>query len=169
MSDPNSNRNSSNSDMKEDQCDNLFFTTSDLLNKINSVVDREQQKASDGDGNGNGLEASETHPRFELQRRFEDGTTRKASAEETAAADFQSKMKQVRKYLEFIFQITYQYATNFKLPPPYSYNYTSKCLHVLYNGHALKNLMFLLQCGKFQKIYFHVINGAHSHIIPSSL
>ena len=116
MSDPSSNSNSNgsnNNDIKEDQCDNLFFTTSDLLNKINSVVDREQQKASDGDGNGNGngLEASETHPRFELQRRFEDGTTRKASAEETAAADFQSKMKQVRKYLEFIFQITYQYAT----------------------------------------------------------
>ncbi len=75
--------NSSDSQAKDDR---LFFTTSDLLNQINSVVDREHEQSNDGSG---------PHPRFELQRRFEDGTTRKASAEEAAAADFQSKVKQV--------------------------------------------------------------------------
>jgi hypothetical protein len=67
---------------------NLFFTTSDLINKINKVVDKEHEKSNDG---------SENHPRFELQRRFADGTTRKASTEEAAANDFQSKLKQVRQ------------------------------------------------------------------------
>jgi hypothetical protein len=76
-----------NSGDQTDKEKKLFFTTTDLVNKINTVVDREHKKENNEPGN---------HPRFELQRRFGDGTTRKASAEEAAAADFQSKMKQVR-------------------------------------------------------------------------
>ena len=71
----------------DDEEDKLFFTTSDLLNRINSVIDSESKK--------NDQSIKNAQPRFELQRRLPGGQTRKANADESAAADFQAKLKQV--------------------------------------------------------------------------
>lgn len=71
----------------------MFFTTTDLLNKINSVMQEEQLKNSYGDPS---QEPQQDQPQFELQRRLPDGSTRKASKDEADYADFQAKLKQVR-------------------------------------------------------------------------
>lgn len=84
-----------------DNSKKLFFTTTDLLDKINSILsssavtddcnkDASKQK-KDNDEDGQQMSA----PCFELQRRLPDGSTRKATAQEAAAADFQAKLKQV--------------------------------------------------------------------------
>ena len=69
----------------EEDKDKLFFTTTDLLNKINSVI-QENQEENSSDAKGG----------FELQRRLPDGSTRLCTKDEAAAADFQAKLKQVR-------------------------------------------------------------------------
>jgi len=69
--------------------DKLFFTTTDLLQKINGILEQESQNDASED------HVQEDQPRFELQRRLPDGSTRKASSDEAAVADFQSKLKQV--------------------------------------------------------------------------
>lgn len=73
-----------------------FFTTSDLIHRINTSLEEIR-----GTNNENEEEEEEEceksqndAPKFELQRRFSDGTTRKASPEETAAADAQAKLQQ---------------------------------------------------------------------------
>jgi tetratricopeptide (TPR) repeat protein len=60
----------------------LFFTTTDLLNKMNSVLSR--------------LEGPDdvVSPRFELQKRLENGSTVPADAKDMAIADMESKFKQ---------------------------------------------------------------------------
>jgi len=60
--------------------DKMFFTTSDLMEKMNSTL-------RNGDTKNFG-------PQFELQKRLPDGTTRRANDSEMAMADFQSKLKQ---------------------------------------------------------------------------
>lgn len=87
---------------RERNCSNkLFFTTTDLLDTINSVL---SSSAVAADSNGDPYEddghipSAAASPCFELQRRLPDGSTRKATAEEAAAADFQAKLKQVREF-----------------------------------------------------------------------
>ena len=62
----------------------MFFTTSDLLQRLNSSI-------SDSIG-----EESPSSSGFELQRQMPDGSYRRAEERELAAANFQTKMKQVR-------------------------------------------------------------------------
>ena len=76
----------------EEDKDKLFFTTTDLLNKINSVI-QENQEESSSDAKGG----------FELQRRLPDGSTRLCTKDEAAAADFQAKLKQVRMSTKHLF------------------------------------------------------------------
>lgn len=76
----------------EEDKDKLFFTTTDLLNKINSVI-QENQEESSSDAKGG----------FELQRRLPDGSTRLCTKDEAAAADFQAKLKQVRMFRKNLF------------------------------------------------------------------
>lgn len=73
-----------------------FFTTTDLINRINaSLEDTSDTFNSPSSEEARKYEKSQSNrPKFELQRRFSDGTTRKASPEETAAADFQAKLQQ---------------------------------------------------------------------------
>ena len=60
----------------------MFFTTSDLLQRLNSSInDSVGQNAPSGG--------------FELQRQMPDGSYRRAEEKELAAANFQTKMKQV--------------------------------------------------------------------------
>lgn len=64
----------------------MFFTTSDLVNRMNATL---RADADNGVGGVGGVGGG-----FELQRRFPDGRTRRADEADTAAADFQSKLKQ---------------------------------------------------------------------------
>lgn len=63
--------------------DNLFFTTTDLMNKLNKTL------ASSGSID------NDSSPHFELQRRLPDGSTRKATPDDQRVADMQSKFQQV--------------------------------------------------------------------------
>ena len=58
----------------------MFFTTSDLMEIMN--------KSSEG--------------KFELQRRMPDGSTKRADEADVAAADLQSKIKQVKFTISFL-------------------------------------------------------------------
>lgn len=69
--------NSHTSDNDTSQISSPFVTTTQLMDRINYHL-------KDLEGN----------QRFELQRKFADGTTRKASASEAAAADMNSKLQQ---------------------------------------------------------------------------
>jgi len=60
----------------------LFFTTSDLLTKVNDTL----KSLDDPD--------VPLHPRFELQRRLPDGSTRNATPSDQKVADMQSKFQQ---------------------------------------------------------------------------
>ena len=75
-----------------------FFTTTDLLEKINSILSSsaDANRNNENDCTQKHFDENDDAPRFELQRRLPDGTTRKATPQESAAADFQSKLKQVR-------------------------------------------------------------------------
>lgn len=68
---------------KEDEKKQLFFTTSDLVNRLNGHLESMEKPTDEG-----------VNPRFELQKRLPDGSTRRASEEELAAADMQTKVKQ---------------------------------------------------------------------------
>lgn len=75
-------------DSMEDEPFKMFFTTSYLLNTMNSALDKlstDQDVAS---------------PRFELQKRLPDGSTVKADARDMAVADMESKFKQAAKEIE---------------------------------------------------------------------
>jgi hypothetical protein len=61
----------------------MFFTTSDLLQRLNLSIN--ESVGEDAPTNG-----------FELQRQMPDGSYRRAEEKELAAANFQTKMKQVR-------------------------------------------------------------------------
>lgn len=81
----------------------MFLTTSDLLHRMNAALMENCPRQSDqgllesrvlADSDDGGGE-DETQPRFELQRRLPDGSTRKADESERKAADVQAKIKQV--------------------------------------------------------------------------
>ena len=63
----------------------LFFTTTDLMNKLNETVAVGTSSSTDND----------SLPHFELQRRLPDGSTRKATPADQQLADMQSKFQQV--------------------------------------------------------------------------
>lgn len=64
------------------QKNKMFFTTSDLMKKMNAAMkDNDSSLSSDTGG-------------FELQRKLPDGSYRPAEKGEMAAADFQTKLKQ---------------------------------------------------------------------------
>lgn len=75
-----------------------FFTTTDLIERINASLEKSLKSSDENEDITN----SENVQKFELQRRFPDGTTRKASAEEAAAADFQAKMKQASQIVRHL-------------------------------------------------------------------
>ena len=62
----------------------MFFTTSDLIKRMNSAMTSADPNENDSD-----------RPGFELQRKMPDGSYRRAEESEVAAADFQAKLKQV--------------------------------------------------------------------------
>lgn len=70
----------------------LFFTTSDLLNKMNSVL------GGMNDNDDNTAESSK--PRFELQKRLPNGNTVRASPSDMMVADMESKVTQAAKEIE---------------------------------------------------------------------
>lgn len=98
----NRNRNTQREEEDATISKKLFFTTTDLIDKINSVlsssavVDYNDTKkdASTLDQYNHEDDQHPPGPCFELQRRLPDGSTRKATTEEVAAADFQAKLKQ---------------------------------------------------------------------------
>lgn len=61
----------------------MFFTTSDLLQRLNSSINDSVGEDAPAAG-------------FELQRQMPDGSYRRAEEKELEAANFQTKMKQVR-------------------------------------------------------------------------
>ena len=81
---------STNNDNKEKK---MFFTTSDLVSKMNASMKEANMilPASSDDDAGGG---------FELQRKMPDGSYRRADEKEVAAADFQSKMKQASEAIK---------------------------------------------------------------------
>eukprot|EP00521_Asterionellopsis_glacialis_P016467 CAMPEP_0195307150 /NCGR_PEP_ID=MMETSP0707-20130614/37571_1 /TAXON_ID=33640 /ORGANISM="Asterionellopsis glacialis, Strain CCMP134" /LENGTH=432 /DNA_ID=CAMNT_0040371397 /DNA_START=240 /DNA_END=1538 /DNA_ORIENTATION=- len=68
----------------------LFFTTSDFVKRLNANVAE--------------LEGPEevNKPRFELQKKLPDGSTRKAYDDELAAADMQTKIKQAAEQVSYL-------------------------------------------------------------------
>jgi len=80
----------SDNDKVDDDCNEeakMFFTTSDLIQRINESV----AEVSGGD--------SAPGTGFELRRQMPDGSTRRADAADTAVADLQSKIKQTAAVL----------------------------------------------------------------------
>ena len=71
----------------------LFFTTSDLIARINQSV---AEVSGDGIGEAAG---PTTAGGFELRRQMPDGSTRRADEADTAVADLQSKIKQTAAVL----------------------------------------------------------------------
>ena len=77
----------------------LFFTTTDLLERLNSSI---QHSVGGNHNNDDTTNKDGIHPSpggFELQRQMPDGSYRRAEEREVAAANFQTKMKQVRSLL----------------------------------------------------------------------
>jgi hypothetical protein len=66
----------------------LFFTTSDLMNTMNQALMADP--------------SDPLQPKFELQRRLPDGSTRRADESEVAAADMDSKVQQVSTVCRFV-------------------------------------------------------------------
>lgn len=82
--------NNNNINHVDDEEDKLFFTRSDLIERLNSSLasyDACTLPTMDGE-NGN------EKPRFELQKRLPDGSAISADNTDIAAADFQDKVKQ---------------------------------------------------------------------------
>ena len=77
----------------EDGGGKLFFTTSDLIARINQSV-----AEVSGDGIGEAA-APTTAGGFALRRQMPDGSTRRADEADTAVADLQSKIKQTAAVL----------------------------------------------------------------------
>jgi len=75
--------------------DKLFFTTSDVIKRINSTIHDNEDNNDGGTGSGSGGTDEGRSGGFELQRKFEGGYTCKANDSDVALVDFQSKVKQV--------------------------------------------------------------------------
>uniref|UniRef100_A0A7S4EM31 Uncharacterized protein n=1 Tax=Pseudo-nitzschia australis TaxID=44445 RepID=A0A7S4EM31_9STRA len=87
-----------------------FITTSDIINRLNT----ELSDLSSACNNNNGTDMSvssisstntptsasqQQQPRFELQKRLPDGSAIPATRDETAAADFKTKLEQSAKFV----------------------------------------------------------------------
>ena len=85
------NDNNNNDNEKEDEKEKLFFTRSDLIERLNSSLASYDASTSSCMDGMNGIEK----PKFELQKRLPDGSAISADNTDIAAADFQDKVKQV--------------------------------------------------------------------------
>ena len=73
----------------------MFFTTSDLIARINQSVAEVSALSADGEA-----DTTAANPGgFELRRQMPDGSTRRADTADTAVADLQSKIKQTAAVL----------------------------------------------------------------------
>lgn len=78
----------------------LFFTTTDLIERLNSTVaEVSGEDAPANPKNNVGCQPQSQQRGFELQRRMPDGSSRKADEGDRAVADFQSKIKQTAAVL----------------------------------------------------------------------
>jgi len=75
-----------NEDTIQTTNDKMFFTTSDLINTMNTSIQQTNPNLSSNTTQSGGG--------FELQRKMPDGSYRRADEAEIASANFQSKMKQ---------------------------------------------------------------------------
>ncbi|OEU19803.1 hypothetical protein FRACYDRAFT_182176 [Fragilariopsis cylindrus CCMP1102] len=80
-----------------------FVTTTDVINQLNKQLSNLSSEYDDnGNNNGNGGDSStlfQKEPRFELQKRLPDGSAIPATQDDTAAADFKTKLEQSAKYV----------------------------------------------------------------------
>ena len=73
-----------------------FTTTSDLMKKLNDVMERyHQADLRDNDKN----DGATNTPAFELQRRLPDGSSRPAFNDEVKAVDLETKVRQVAQHV----------------------------------------------------------------------
>lgn len=86
MSDPRSNETKSAA-LDYSLADSPFTTASDVLRSLNTALAE------------TGHDSDPLRPSFQLQKRFEDGSTRPATVEERKAADLDSKLKQVANHV----------------------------------------------------------------------
>ena len=77
----------------------MFFTTSDLIARINQSVAEVSALSTDGEADTPAATATSHPGGFELRRQMPDGSTRRADAADTAVADLQSKIKQTAAVL----------------------------------------------------------------------
>ena len=78
----------------------LFFTTTDLIERLNSTVAEVSGEDAPANPKNNVVCQPQSQQRgFELQRRMPDGSSRKADEGDRAVADFQSKIKQTAAVL----------------------------------------------------------------------
>ena len=75
-------------DDDDDGPQKMFLTTSDVLNSMNTVLEKMESPGET------------MSPRFELQRRLPDGSTRRADEKDVAAADMESKFKQAAEEIK---------------------------------------------------------------------
>ena len=77
----------------------MFFTTSDLIARINQSVAEVSALSADCEADTPAATATSHPGGFELRRQMPDGSTRRADAADTAVADLQSKIKQTAAVL----------------------------------------------------------------------
>jgi hypothetical protein len=79
-----------------------FVTTTDVINQLNKQLSNLSSEYDDDGNNGNGGGSStlfQKEPRFELQKRLPDGSAIPATQDDTAAADFKTKLEQSAKFV----------------------------------------------------------------------
>jgi hypothetical protein len=79
-----------------------FVTTTDVINQLNKQLSNLSSEYDDDGNNGNGGDSStlfQKEPRFELQKRLPDGSAIPATQDDTAAADFKTKLEQSAKFV----------------------------------------------------------------------
>ncbi len=75
--------------------DKMFFTTSDLINRMNTAINESNANLPNAKPN----DPVEGGGGFELQRKMPDGSYRRADEAEMASVDFQAKMKQASEVI----------------------------------------------------------------------
>jgi tetratricopeptide (TPR) repeat protein len=73
-----------------------FTTTSDVLKELNRALAALDPQDEDGGGDSR---SSDAKPRFEIQKKFDNGSTRPATTAEVKSQDFQTKLKQTAQHL----------------------------------------------------------------------
>ena len=81
-----------------------FVTTTDVINQLNKQLSNLSSEYDDDNGNNNGNSGDSStlfqkEPRFELQKRLPDGSAIPATQDDTAAADFKTKLEQSAQYV----------------------------------------------------------------------